>query len=546
MHADLCHTHLHIDRATCGTAIDRTFTSFIVMNDNDFEVVLVGAGLSGIVAAARYLQRHPKCKLTIIEQDGCVGGSHGIAEFTDFLMERAPEEDCMNDLFKSKYTGKYLEDYVDHIKVDGHSLRDRIHFNIHIQSVEKRDGRRELKCKIVHLLDFGQSDIIKNNRYQHIAVLGGSKPALDMVYESVKAGKTVSWVIRKTGDGSTGPGFFAPVDIKTPYRNAGYAAQTRAMSSFQPCFMVKDTWWTWFLHQTSCGIGLVKWIFQQADKAIRSHAVYTERESTKGFAKLKYKTELFWQNGVGGAVHHADTWPLIAEKVHVHRGRVKRLMNDGIYLDDEDGTHFPCDAILCGTGWHRGLDMFSDKLKAELGLPYPRELTLKSPESEAKWKSLVADADKAMLKRFPILRHPPPQTHIESAQTPYNLYCGMVPLHDNSILFMGHITLGNKLFGAEAQAMWAVAYFDGIVQAPVEIRERDIATWTAWCKRRHLSNGGLANSTAFDSVSYVDILLQDMGVSAHCKKGWWKHWFEPVLPADLGWAWEEYLRQRKM
>jgi hypothetical protein len=221
-------------------------------------------------------------------------------------------------------------------------------------------------------------------------------------------------------------------------------------------------------------------------------------------------------------------------------------MKNEIYLDDEDITHFPCDAILCGTGWHRGLDMFSDKLKAKLGLPYPRELNLKSLESEAKWETLVADADKAMLHRFPILRHPPPHTHIESTQTPYNLYRGMAPLHDNSILFMNHITLGNKLFGAEAQAMWAVAYFDGNVQAPLEIKERDIATWIAWCKRRHLSNGGLANSAAFDSVSYVDILLQDMGVSAHRKKGWWKYWFEPVFPADLGRAWKEYLQQIKL
>ena len=93
---------------------------------------------------------------------------------------------------------------------------------------------------------------------------------------------------RKTGDGSTGPGFFAPPDVNTPYQNPGYAAQTRIMSTLQPCFMNKDTWWTWFLHRTSCGVSMVRWIFEQADKGIRNRAACMERDNTKGFDKLQY------------------------------------------------------------------------------------------------------------------------------------------------------------------------------------------------------------------------------------------------------------------
>lgn len=254
------------------------------------------------------------------------------------------------------------------------------------------------------------------------------------------------------------------------------------------------------------------------------------------------KPSLFWQNGVGGVLHHPDFYPLVAEKVNVHRARVKKVIKNEIYLDDDGGTHFPCDAILCGTGWQRGLDMFSDDLKIELGLPYPKEL--ESPESIMKWEGLVADADKGVCDQFHLLKDPPRHPYIEEHQTPYRLYRGMAPLHDASILFMNHVVVANKLFGAEAQAMWAVAYFDGQIGAPLAERESDIATWIAWCRRRYLSNGSLGNSAGFDGVPYVDTLLQEMGVTAHRQKGWWGNWFAPVLPEDLGRAWAEYLQRK--
>jgi dimethylaniline monooxygenase (N-oxide forming) len=518
-------------------------------------------------------------------------------------MERPPEEDTMNSLFRAKYTGKYLEDYVDNVKIDGRSLRERVQFNVQVQTVEKHgelwylmctqsdststtkalatprlmmangqtsvprmpnlSGRELFEGKIIHSLDYGQSDVMTNDGIKHITVLGGGKSAADMVYESVKAGKTVTWVIRKTGDGSTGPGFFAPADVPTPYESPGYAAQTRVMSSLQPCYMNPDTWWARFLHRTSFGMGLVKWIFDQADIGIRKRAAYKERESTKGFEKLEYESSyvsslffniemlitycsIFWPNGVAGILHHEDFFPLVAEKVQVHRVKVKKLLKNELYLDNDDGTHYPCDAILCGTGWHRGLDMFSDDLKIQLGLPYPKSLDAEPLEGSSKWAELIASADKAIINRFHILRNPPPHPHIESQSTPYRLYRGMAPLHDDSILFLNHIIVANKLFGAEAQAMWAVAWFDKDIRVPLDSREQDVATWIAWCRRRYLSNGSLGNEASFDMVPYVDTLLDEMDVSGHRQKGWTKNFFATVMPADLGRAWTEYLgRSRK-
>lgn len=118
----------------------------------------------------------------------------------------------------------------------------------------------------------------------------------------------------------------------------------------------------------------------------------------------------------------------------------------------------------------------------------------------------------------------------------------MAPIHGDSILFMNHLNTGNKLLAAEAQAMWAVVYFDKRVKLPSrDDMEHGVAMAVAFSRRRYLSNVELGNAINFKSITYVDCLLADMGLSAH-KKEWWKQWFEPFRPGDLGRAWNEYLQ----
>lgn len=216
-----------------------------------------------------------------------------------------------------------------------------------------------------------------------------------------------------------------------------------------------------------------------------------------------------------------------------------------MYLDDENSTHFPCDAILCGTGWKRGLNMFENNMLRDLGLPYPKDV--EPPMETAKWEKLVGEADARVLSRFVMLRNPPKHYRKYESRTPYRLYHTMAPVHDNSILFLNHIVAGAKLFAAEAQAIWAVAYWDKAFKIPsVAEREKDIAHMVAWNKRRYLSNGELGHFAAFDSVPYVDKLLDEIGLTSHRRKGWLGNMFAPIMPVDLGKAWQEYLsRQAK-
>lgn len=492
-------------------------------------------------------------------------------------MERPPEEDCKNDCFKARYTTEYLEKYVDQMKHRGRSLRERIQFGTKVKSIEKADGLWVISCSnnnndesmlisatklmiangqdskpnmpdipgkdtfggvVLHSIDFGESDIIASKTLKNIVVIGGGKSSADMIYELVKAGKTVSWIIRTTGKGA---GFFAPLDRKTPYKNVGEAAQTRLMASLQPSILNRDSWWTWFWHTTRIGSSFIRSLFSLVDKSTRTRANYKGRKSTKGFEKLEYDTELFWQNGTGGALHHADFWPLVAENVTVYRDDVEYLSHKTVHLSN--GEQFPCDAVLCGTGWSPGLDFFSPELLMELDLPHnpadePQEIT-------AKWKKMMLEADEKIIQKYLLLANPPPHPHQHILTTPYRLWNGIAPLKDDSIVFLNHITAGNKIFIAEAQAMWAVAYFDRNIAVPsVEEREREIANFVAWSRRRYLSSGELGNFALFEIVTYIDKLLEGIGGTGRWK-GWWRDMFEPFLPRDLNRPWRKYLKSRK-
>ncbi|TGO09788.1 hypothetical protein BTUL_0154g00110 [Botrytis tulipae] len=114
------------------------------------------------------------------------------------------------------------------------------------------------------------------------------------------------------------------------------------------------------------------------------------------------------------------------------------------------------------------LNSFSDDRLLKLDLPRKEE------------KSLTMEGDEGLREKYPLLANPPNHFHRHIDTPPYRLYNGLAPLSDDSILFMYHIREGNKIFAAEAQARWAVAYFDkGLILPPMEEREKEIANWLA-------------------------------------------------------------------
>ena len=289
--------------------------------------------MSGIAAARFYLEVHPEDRLVILEQDSCPGGvwnsrrsyedfwtqwTVGTAEWSDMRMTRPPEHDLYYDFFKAKHTSDYVEKYVDHRRFADQSLRDRIRFGFKVSSIKKPGnvwivtgdtavfraskiivacgltsapnmpelpGKDHFEAPVIHQESYGQSSVLSSAKFQNVSVLGGGKSAADMVYASVKAGKSVSWIIRVSG---TGPAFFVSPKGKGPYKNAFQIGSTRIVSTLSPSIFNPETLWTRFVHKTNFGQKIVHAVWDGADKETRADANFDGRQNAlKGFKNLE-------------------------------------------------------------------------------------------------------------------------------------------------------------------------------------------------------------------------------------------------------------------
>ncbi|KAL9036640.1 MAG: hypothetical protein Q9180_004182 [Flavoplaca navasiana] len=561
------------------------------MESTRYDVAVIGAGICGIAAAKFYLDIHPNCKLIILEKDASVGGVWnqsrvfdtfytqsplGTWEYSDMPMPQPPEQDVFNGVFKAKYTSQYLDDYIDRHLYAGQTIRQRISFNFHVQHVEKdngewiicgKDARREVVLQssklivasgltsvpnmpflpgqesfanpILHQIDFGQSTVLSRPDIEKITVLGAAKSAADLVYDCVQAGKKVTWIVRKTG---TGPGFLVSPDPRVSPGTIYALSTIRFMTTLSPSLFNPDSWWNRFLQRTRMGRKRMKKFWETAHKAVVEAPNFNDRgpEARKhGFQHLKPISPVFWQNQGAGLVNRPNFWDTIAQNVQVHYEDIEELHKGNVRL--KSGEDIPCDAILCGTGWTPSLNFFDQDMLADLGIPQP---VSNFPSHKAKlWKELEKDADQQVLDRFPILADPPDHYHTPVTETPYRLYNGIAPLLDRSIAFVGHVVVANYFRVAECQAIWATAYLDGKVKLPpLEQRQKNIALFVAWCRRRYLSNGDRGHWMSAEQTGYTDRLFHEIGLSSH-RRFWLWDAFVPSSKKDLRRVRAEYIKK---
>ncbi len=245
----------------------------------------------------------------------------------------------------------------------------------------------------------------------------------------------------------------------------------------------------------------------------------------------------FWYTGPLGLAQHDDFWDTLARNVHVYRNDISSMRPHSIVLDD--GTEISADVLLCGTGWKLNYPFFSKEQAHSLGLPHSPEED--SPEDAKLWNSLLESADRRVLAEFPLLKSPPPHRKPEVPTTTMRLYNCIAPLEDHSAIFLGRAHLSNSFRTAEAQAIWATAYFDGNVKMPsLEQAQREVAYMNAFSRRRYPSHGEAGDFLFFELVWYTDKLLGEVGLKSH-RKGWWADWVEPCLATDFKDAKDEYL-----
>ncbi len=252
-----------------------------------------------------------------------------------------------------------------------------------------------------------------------------------------------------------------------------------------------------------------------------------------------HRIRFFWNSGPVGMIQHNDFWDLVCQKVNVYRGDVSGTTTNIINLDD--GREIPTDILLCGTGWDSTYPFLSSTQKVELGLPH--EPCKDSDEECRSWSELMDTADRQILQQYPILGRPPPDCKPigGAGLTPARLYNGIASLTDSSILFLGRARMSNNFRGAEAQAIWATAYFDGNVTIPpLKQAKREVAFMNAFSRRRYPSRGVDGLNFHTDLVWYTDKLLCEAGMRSH-RKGWWEDPDEPCLASDFEDCKDEYM-----
>jgi dimethylaniline monooxygenase (N-oxide forming) len=235
-----------------------------------------------------------------------------------------------------------------------------------------------------------------------------------------------------------------------------------------------------------------------------------------------------------------DFWETIRTKVQVYRNDVESLSQAGIHL--EDGPVLPCDALLLGTGFRHEYPFFNLPQHIELGLSHPPTDT----KDEAEWAQRTSEADQRLCTRFPILKDSPGYTS-KPRVTPFRLYNAIAPISDQSVVFVGCISVVSMFLGAELQALWAVAHLDGnIALPPLEEQKNQIAMDNQWSRRRYPYYSATCGTIYdFEVVSYLDRLLKELGLSSHVQKSWWQYWTgRNDVDAYRG-LMQEYLANRK-
>ncbi|RFU27614.1 hypothetical protein B7463_g8740, partial [Scytalidium lignicola] len=560
----------------------------------DYDIIVIGAGTSAIVFARFYLDIHPQCRLVLVERDGVVGGtwsrervyegfkaqaSAKLAGFSDIPFIPPPDGVDQHGFFDARYMTDYLESYVDQHTYAGKTLRDRIKLNTTVTKLEKSNDIWTIHCqqsdnsscsftatkvvvanggtsepnlphfpseatfkgKIVHTLNWGRSNVLTDPAVTNVSILGGGKSAADMVYQAVKAGKSVSWIIRASGKG---PGCFISRQGFGPYQNVVEAGLTRALCSVLFAGWGKQNWWSRFLFRTRLGMWLYGKVEDTVNRQALDYADFDGRVGAKeSFKLLKPQNSAMWLLSPAGMVHHDDFWDVVSKNVDVYRGDIQDLTETSVTFTD--GHSLECDALLLGTGFGEAFPFLSESQLIHLGLPH--DSTQDTSPSASEWASLDTEATKDLLKQHPLLRNQPrvPENlgDISPSDTPFRLYNAIAPITDKSIIFLGFADVTNMFLASELQAIWSTAWIDGKLKLgdDDDKLKRDIAHTNAYSRLRCPTYGKKGNFFAFDLFHYVDRLLGEVGLTSHRRgKWWWNLLIDPFVMSNLKGMRDEY------
>lgn len=416
---------------------------------------------------------------------------------------------------------------------------------------------------------------------EEVVVVGGNKSAWDVCYSVATTGTRAHLVIRQSGGGPSW--VWRPINLLGVKLTLARLSSTRLFTCFDPSpFGSALSPVRRFFHRTILGTWLT-WVFWAILDLLAATATgYNDPR----LRMLRPWTSTFWM-GNSLSIHNYETdWFELVRTgwIVVHHADIASLGETTARLSD--GRSLKADAVVCCTGWKctPPIKFKPDGISEEIGLPreviYRRQDSIKESQTrldQAQYRTgdkrdarraheFRSQAHSRIRTQYPQLGFSPrktlpgdrgPQTkwgfainpHSETPlaldlrEAPYQLYRFLIPasprlLGLRNLAFIGMHRSVHATLVAQAQALWIMAYFENRLLADLdpEVVRKEAMWHTEYERlRRPRESGGSGASfpdLVFDSIPYVDLLLEDLGLRTMRKRTLWANVTQPHLPAD--------------
>ncbi|SPQ27073.1 fee1d58e-21ec-4d75-a55d-3a4d30cd2ab5 [Thermothielavioides terrestris] len=407
-----------------------------------------------------------------------------------------------------------------------------------------------------------------------VVIFGGTKFAWDAAYAYATAGVETHMVIRSSGHG---PCWMSPPYVTPLKKWIEKLANIRALTWFSPCIWGDVDGYAGtrnFLHGTALGRKIVDTFWSILGGDVLTLNGFDKHPET---AKLKpWLPAMFVGTSFSILNYDTDFYQLVRDgKIKVHISEITHLSPGKVHLSD--GVQLAADVLLANTGWKHvpPVKFLPEGIEKELGVPHAPDNNNTAGTAEkdlACQQDLIDEADRQILQRFPRLKDQPvwnkafvpllEQKGLASSDavtpctplSPYMLHRFMVPvsprfLRARDVAFVGAVSNFSNVLTAHLQGLWVGAYFAGRLAATalppagappegadvdLDALRRETVLHNRFGRWRYPVDWGTgrAPSFIFDAVPYMDLLLRDLGLDPHRKKGAFAEMFSPYGPED--------------
>ncbi|EPS37742.1 hypothetical protein H072_8534 [Dactylellina haptotyla CBS 200.50] len=542
-------------------------------SSDEFDLIIVGAGLYGLYTAKTFLELCPSMNLLIVDSLSSPGGVWAKERiYPGLYVQVLPQYFELPELRYEEVSGleynsrgfilgeswsKYFEAWVDKV-----GIREKIRFNTTVQNITRHeDGKWKCqisdtgevlsaskliiaigitsvprfpnidtsKCTVpvLHQRYLGErKDDWQGEKQQVVTVYGAGKSSMDTLVQLRKAGKRVKWVIRK---GGRGPPWLLDSNASSLIFTRFSGMVLPAMYPGTDGFARMHT----FFKQTSIGRSLTSGFMGIAKTLTLANV---GKISNDNLRQAIPEINPMWMYHVTAIDNYeVPVYDHLRDgTIEVIRDNIVSTEGDTITL--ESGEKFSTDAVIFATGWRTNFPFFSEELAMQLGLPS----TACTEEFNKKWKDLETEADKRVFSTNPYLETAPVPPRIPPQEaSPFRLYHHAVPTNpsfaDGSIAILGSASVAATTHYVPVISLWTAVYMLGKMELPDTAEmEKAAAYELRFNQIRHV---GITNDFPWISWDYMGVmskLLTEMGMKPWLKGGFFGELFSMQTAHGFG------------